>query len=237
MSHSASLVRYGQDSGEGSPSPPSVFWIHPLPRQSSIQCTANENPQFIRWLPVSMLEVLPCYPPCCSRTLCPLAWLGWCQQGKVRGANSRIGTDPVGCKGGKRGFPGLSLILPPHLTPSGDGIFLREGENWTPPVSKEEEEPMGSAACSAHIIRLLQLSLLLFSPLPRLAGLRLAAWAPEPLGTPAADSSPLPLLLSGLVKHKPHAWEAQAWLTALFKCTAWPPMGYPRRCIPGGKRG
>lgn len=128
---------------------------------------------------------------------------------------------PGGCRMGEEAFPGLSPVLSPHPAPSGVSWGFLEGEikpdspgSPSGQGSDERRRKMRGAksprAVLSALLALAGCSGFLHRSLghyARLAGLRLVvrgAGARWDAGT-AAGSSPLPLLLSGLVKNKAHA--------------------------------
>ena len=181
----------------------------------------------------------------------------------MRAGCSHVGATPGGMQGGRRGFAwpqpgpvspsspvgGLRVwgLLEGERKPDFPGSLSGQGSGKGRRKRRGARSPWAAlsallalAGCSGF----LRCSLGHYA---RLAGLRLAARGAGGLwdaGT-AAGSSPLPPLLSGLVKKQNtclRAWKTEAWVTVLFKSTAWPPTGQPprcrvtRRCTQGDKR-
>lgn len=184
--------------------------------------------------------------------------------GRVREGWSEVGATPAGgCRVGGEAFPGLSPVLSPHPAPSGSqgsGSPRGRDKNRLPglPVwaglwrGEEEEEggeePAGSAVCSARISRLLWLSPLLFRPLRQARRAAVGSMGRRsPLGCRHGSRQLAPSsALKWTCKRQNtcrRAWRTEAWLTGLFKSTAWPPTGQPscggvtRRRTPGVTRG
>lgn len=118
------------------------------------------------------------------------------------------------------------------------GLWRREEEE------EGGEEPASSAVCSARISRLLWLSPPLFRPLRQARRAAVGSVGRRsPLGRRHSSRQLAPSsALKWTCKRQNtclRAWRTEAWLTGLFKSTAWPPTGQPscggvtRRCTLG----
>lgn len=167
--------------------------------------------------------------------------------GQGQGSEQPCRSNPQGGAGWEERLPPASapshIPTQPHRGSQGMGSPPRDRENPTPwgsPSGEGGRRRWGARSPQAALSALLTLTgcsgflRCSLGHYARLTRLRLAVrgagahWDTSM----AAGSSPLPLLLSGLVKNKTHcpcAWKTEAWLTLLFKSTAWPPTGQPPR--------